>query len=365
MTDRKKKVLLVGAGRVGRFVAAHLQDVLLDVMDPSEEALANLRSQGLGRRLSSDASPTQVQQCIRAEAYDLVISAVPGNLGEAMAQAVLAAGASLVDVSFYPRNPVELAAEVRPDAVYIPDAGIAPGLSNLFAGKWHRAPGGLREFRCYVGGLPQRPRPPLFYEAPFHPMDALDEYVRPAGIIRNGRVEWPEPLAVLEHVSFFDEVGPLTAFYSDGLRTLLYTLKDVPMMAELTLRYRPHLELMRSFYELGFLHEDRRATLAEWLLPAVKMQGPDMTLMRCRAVGSNGAIRTFQMIDYGTPAQASMSKVTGSVAVVAARAVLNRRAELFGDGGFYPLERLSDLWDEAVAFLRAQGARIKETAGPA
>ncbi len=360
------KVLLLGAGQVGRFIACHLKDVVLDVVDPSPRSLAWLRTRRLGTRFFTDATPEKVVSLLRETPYDLVISAVPGAAGYAMARTILAEGASLVDVSFYPPNPVELADAVRPGAIYVPDAGIAPGLSNLFAGRCHHDFGGLRSFHCYVGGLPRTPRPPLFYEAPFHPADALDEYVRPAGVISNGRIAWRDPMTTFEHVSFFaEEVGPLTAFYSDGLRSLLHTLPGVETMAELTLRYRPHLELMRSFYELGFTDAERRNTLAEWLMPHLRLKGPDVTLMYCRSVSSGGTVRTFRMIDGGASRQRSMSKVTGSVAVVAARAVLSRRETLPEEGGFYPLECLPHLWEAAVQFLRAQGARIEESETPA
>jgi lysine 6-dehydrogenase len=40
----------------------------------------------------------------------------------------------------------------------------------------------------------------------------------------------------LEEVEF-PEIGRLEAFYTDGLRTLLYTVKSVEEMCEKTLRY--------------------------------------------------------------------------------------------------------------------------------
>ena len=41
-------------------------------------------------------------------------------------------------------------------------------------------------------------------------------------------------------------IGTLEAFNTDGLRSLLVTMRQVPNMAEKTLRYPGHIDLVRA-----------------------------------------------------------------------------------------------------------------------
>jgi lysine 6-dehydrogenase len=48
----------------------------------------------------------------------------------------------------------------------------------------------------------------------------------------------------------------LEAFYTDGLRTLLYTVKGVEEMWEKTLRYPGHAEKVGLLRDLGFFSDE-------------------------------------------------------------------------------------------------------------
>ena len=51
-------------------------------------------------------------------------------------------------------------------------------------------------------------------------------------------------------------MGTLEAFNSDGLRSLIRTMPDIPNMIERTLRYPGHIELMRVLRETGFFSKE-------------------------------------------------------------------------------------------------------------
>ncbi len=60
------------------------------------------------------------------------MSAVPGLLGYRTLQAVLDAGKNVVDIAFFPENPLALDDLARSKRVTaIVDCGVAPGMSNL------------------------------------------------------------------------------------------------------------------------------------------------------------------------------------------------------------------------------------------
>src|SRR5262249_10095963 len=90
--------------------------------------------------------------------------------------------------------------------------------------------------------------------APFAPSDVIEEYVRPARMVENGKIVIKEALSEPELIDF-PGVGSLEAFNTDGLRSLIQTLAGVPDMKEKTLRYPGHIELMRVLRPTGFFDQ--------------------------------------------------------------------------------------------------------------
>jgi len=78
----------------------------------------------------------------------------------------------------------------------------------------------------------------------------IEEYIRPARMVENGAVVTKPALSEPEFLEF-DGIGTLEAFNTDGLRSLLQTM-DIPNMAEKTMRYPGHRELMQIFRDSGF-----------------------------------------------------------------------------------------------------------------
>ena len=92
------------------------------------------------------------------------------------------------------------------------------------------------------------PTPPYNYKAPFSPIDVIEEYTRPARIMRNGKLLTLPALSEIIEIEY-DEVGKLEAFNSDGLRSILTTMSHVSNMLEKTLRYPGHADLIKREFE--------------------------------------------------------------------------------------------------------------------
>jgi saccharopine dehydrogenase-like NADP-dependent oxidoreductase len=105
-----------------------------------------------------------------------------------------------------------------------------------------------------VGGLPEKPVPPLDYVITWSPENLIDEYMRKARIVKEGKIIEVEALSGLEEIEF-PEFGKLEAFYTDGLRTLPQTITDAYDMWEKTLRYPGHAEKIKMLRTLGFFEE--------------------------------------------------------------------------------------------------------------
>lgn len=183
---------------------------------------------------------------------DLVVGAVPGFMGFELMKQVIEAGKNMVDISFFPENALrldKLAKKKKVTAVF--DCGVAPGMDNILLG-YHDQSMQVENFSCYVGGLPKIRSHPFDYKAPFSPADVLEEYTRPARIKEHGHERTKPALTDLEHIHT-PQGHNLEAFNSDGLRSLLLTMKHIPSMKEKTLRYPGHARQMEFLRELGLL----------------------------------------------------------------------------------------------------------------
>ena len=247
-----KKVIILGTGHIGSTIAAELsQDYLVTAVDSDSNKL-NLLSKNNVNTLSVDlTSNSEIKKTI--DGYDLVIGALPGFMGFNTLKSIIEAGKNVIDISFFQEDLFlldELAKENGVTAVV--DCGISPGLSNVILG-YHNQRMKIINYKCIVGGLPYKQEWPFKYKAYFSPIDVIEEYKRPARIMVNGKIVHKEAMSDSEIINY-KEIGDLEAFNTDGLRSLLKTVK-IPNMVEKTLRYPGHIELMKVFREVGFFSE--------------------------------------------------------------------------------------------------------------
>ena len=352
-----KKITVLGSGMVGRVMALDLSgEFEVTSVDVSPANLEPLRKTPVKCLQADLSAPGAVRDIV--DGADLVVGAVPGWMGFAALGEVIAAGKDVVDISFFPEDAFlhdEAAREAGVTAVV--DCGVAPGMSNMILG-YHAARMTVSRFECYVGGLPFRREFPFEYKAPFSPADVIEEYTRPARYVENGHVVVKPALSDVEHLDF-PEVGTLEAFNSDGLRSLLTTMK-VPNMIEKTLRYPGHVGHIRALRESGFFGTGEIDVRGQKVRPLdatsavlfkhwqLHEEDDEFTVMRILVEGTEGG-RTktvqYDLFDRRdkTTGFSSMARTTGFPATAAARLVLSER---FTRKGICPPEFLGA--DETV-----------------
>lgn len=377
------KVLVLGAGRVGRVIAADLADdpgLEVTVADVSPETLertgAHARAPLAAVRadLSDPATVTEL-----AGRFDLVVGALPSAIGFAAMRGVVRAGRPCCDISFMPEDAREidgLATERGVRAVF--DMGVAPGMSNLLAARAARELDRCDRIRIYVGGLPREREGPFEYKAAFAPADVLEEYTRPARQVEEGSVVVHEALSGVELLDLPD-MGTLEAFHTDGLRSLADS-GLAPSMQEKTLRYPGHANLMRAFRHTGLLSTepvvvDRvevvpRKLTARLLFPLWSYEEgeEDLTVMRVVAEGeADGKARriAWDLLDRYDPerGESSMARTTGFPCALVARMLADGRLE----PGVVPPERLAErpaLVEELLDGLAQRGVRFRRSEAP-
>ncbi|OFX21592.1 MAG: saccharopine dehydrogenase [Bacteroidetes bacterium GWA2_31_9b] len=245
-----KKIAVLGAGLVGKAIAIDLAksfDVTSIDINPSN--LEKLQKYSNIKTIIADLSDKEEFQEV-VKNFDLLIGSLPGYMGyECVKQAVLA-GKDIVDISFFRQDPFELDELAKKQNVTaIIDAGVSPGMGNIILG-YHNANMKVNSYKCYGGGLPFKREWPYEYKAVFSPIDVLEEYIGSARYILHGDLVEREALSEAE-LKHFEPIGSLEAWNSDGLRTMLKTIK-IPNMIEKTLRYPGTIEYIKVLRETGF-----------------------------------------------------------------------------------------------------------------
>jgi saccharopine dehydrogenase-like NADP-dependent oxidoreductase len=257
------KVLIVGCGNIGSVAAEDLTDSMSSiqvVLADKSEARAKEVAEKIGKEnvswIQLDVMNTGKVGNVLKD-FDLVMGFLPGKLGYSLTKACIDAGKNLIDVSYMAENPLTLTENaINANVTIIPDCGLAPGISNILVGHAVAELDTVQAVHIMVGGLPEKPIPPLGYVITWSPENLIDEYMRKARIVKNGRIVEVEALTGLEEVEF-PGLGRLEAFYTDGLRTLPHTITDAGDMWEKTLRYPGHAEKIKLLKALGLFEEEQ------------------------------------------------------------------------------------------------------------
>ena len=342
-------ILVLGGGAQGRVIGAdlaatrpHDRITVADLAPPSLPPGPNLDT------VAADLSdPSALARLLRA--HDMVVGALPSRLGFAAMQAAIEARRPMVDVSFSAEDPLALdGAARRAGIAIVPDAGLAPGLSHLAAGRLAAAHGSPRSLVIHVGGVAEDRSAPYGYVVTWSLDDLMEEYVRPARVVRDGAMVTRPAFDELETIEI-PGVGAMEAFLSDGLRTLLTTLPGVRTMSEKTLRWPGHVAAIRPLLEQGRLKAELAARCT--------VQPPrDLVVLEVRARDDAGERRV------GLVARADAVRGLSAMARTTALTT-SRTAQLMAEGGVRetgvrPLERLGAevaVWDYMVAGLARHG----------
>lgn len=367
-------IAVLGAGMVGSAIALDLvNDHDVTAFDLAGMNLEELKSRNDAiKTVGADLSLYGEYQNL-LEPFDIVVTAVPGFMGYRTLEAVIQAGRNVVDISFFPEDALQLHGLAKEKNVTaITDCGVAPGMSNFIIGRYNEEMK-IKEFACYVGGLPKLKSPPFQYKAPFSPVDVIQEYIRPARLVENGEIITKPALSDRELIHF-EDIGDLEAFNTDGLRSLIYTMNHIPDMKEKTLRYPGHVDLIIALQEAGFFssHPMRiddvdispldftsRILLDQWkLLPGEE----EFTVMKVIIRGADRTVEyeLFDSYDAGSRTS-SMARTTGYTCTAAVNLIAGG---LFKDKGLFPPELVGkdrNCFDFVIDYLAQRKVRWKKT----
>jgi lysine 6-dehydrogenase len=364
------KIAILGAGMVGRAIT-------LDLASDHDVTAFDIHSSNLDLLQSGNSAIQTVKADLSdyhqytnwLKHFDIVVTAVPGFMGYAVLEAVINAGKNVVDISFFPEDVLQLDSLAKEKKVtVITDCGVAPGMSNFIIGRYN-AIMKIEAVECYVGGLPKERIPPFEYKAPFSPVDVIQEYIRPARLVENGEVVIKPAMSGREMI-FFDEIGELEAFNTDGLRSLLYTMSHIPDMKEKTLRYPGHASLIIALQQAGFFDEGPVTVQGQQISPLAftsrllvdqwKLQPgeEEFTVMKVLIRGEGKTIEYNLLDRYDAPGKtSSMARTTGYTCTAAVNLLAKG---MFNEPGVFPPELIGSdktCFDFVLAYLEKRGVK--------
>src|SRR3954470_4226608 len=283
------RVLLLGAGKIGRMIARFLMDsrdydVLVgDVNESALKRIARLTNVEV-RRI--DAS-NEAELADAMKGYEIVLSALSFYHNPTVARAALKSGLSYFDLTedVATSDVVAAIAESAVDGqIFMPQCGLAPGFISIVANdliKWFER---VETVKMRVGALPQFPTGELKYNLTWSTDGLINEYCNPCEAIHAGRKINVLPLEGLEHFSL-DGVRYEAFNTSGGLGTMCDTL--VGQVRELnykTVRYVGHRDLMKVLVDELRMSEHREQ-LKEILERAVPVTFQDVVVTFCTVTG--------------------------------------------------------------------------------
>ncbi len=195
----------------------------------------------------------------------------------------------------------------------------------------------------------------------------LDFYERKVPILKDGEIQEVEPLSGIETISFPAPFSEMECFYTDGLNSLIHTMKGKVQdeLAEKTIRYKGHAQQVKVLMESGLFSREPIEVEGQPVIPRKVLEAvldsemklgeeEDVTLLRIIVEGRRAGkpeTHVFEMIDpYDSEkGYTSMAKTTSFPTSVAAQMIvsgkISQRGSLFPEDIFYD-ELYQPLMDE-------------------
>jgi saccharopine dehydrogenase-like NADP-dependent oxidoreductase len=291
----KHRVLLLGAGKIGRMIARLLADsgdYAVTVADNSAAALARVET-----RLGTPTRPVDVESPAQLAAAladcDSVISALSFYHNPRVAEAALAAGVSYFDLTEdveTTRRVRAIGEQARDGQIFMPQCGLAPGFISIVAKHLADRLDVVETVRMRVGALPLFPTGALKYNLTWSTDGLINEYCNPCDAIHAGRRIEALPLEGYEQFSL-DGVRYEAFNTSGGLGTLCETFDGrVRELNYKTVRYSGHCSQVQLLVNELRLSE-RRDLLKDILEHAVPVTFQDVVVTFCTVTGQrNGQL---------------------------------------------------------------------------
>ncbi|MHA2294958.1 MAG: saccharopine dehydrogenase family protein [Candidatus Hodarchaeales archaeon] len=371
MSTSGMNILLLGSGRMGRAIA---RDIVhfgfpdlerLTIIDNNlEQLIASKQLIGKSPAVRTQVIDIKEKDSIVAlmENHDTVISAISYFLNYELTEMAINTGTNFLDLGGnHEVVKKQLSLDTRAkeaDIIVMPDNGLAPGLVNMLTknliSEFLKEGWNVENVDFRVGGLPQRPIPPLDYSLVFAVEGLINEYVEPCFVIKDGKLAREEPLTGVEVINFEGfPLNSLECFHTSGGSSILpmTCLGLVRNLNYKTIRYKGHCDKFKLLVDLGLTSNDLfeldnnntcvpRDLLSKKLEEMLPKNEKDVTLLRvqvsAKKEGKN-EIRTIEIVDHydektGMTSMMRMTAIpTAITAMIVSKGLINRKGSFIAE----------------------------------
>lgn len=282
------KVLVVGAGRVGRTIVHMLsaEGYEIRLADARPELAAAVAGEVSGTEAFGRPTSDKAAFLSAMDGMSAVVSAAPFTVNETIAQAAAEAEVAYLDITEdvkVTRFVKELAEAAT--TAFVPQCGVAPGFITLAGVHIIDQFDEVDALTLRVGALPDQPNNRLKYNLTWSTEGLVNEYLHPCEALRNKKLVNIPPLEGKEEL-VIDGVHYEAFTTSGGVGTLCHTYEGrIRRLDYKTIRYPGHLELIR------FLLDDLRfrqhpGELVEILKRSIPATRDDFVLVSVRGLGT-------------------------------------------------------------------------------
>ncbi len=290
----KKRLILIGAGRIGEAIAnllSHSGDYRLTVADHDPVRLAHVQAKALPDVTTVHADIADARTTLALiDGHEAVLSASPWFLTPVIAATAKQAGAHYFDLTEDVGNTriVRQLAEGAATA-FLPQCGLAPGFISIAAHELANRFDTLRDVQLRVGALPLYPNNALKYNLTWSTDGLINEYCNPCEAIVDGELREVQPLEEVEHFSL-DGVAYEAFNTSGGLGSLCETLAGrVRNLNYKTVRYPGHRNIIKVLLrDLHLGQPERRPILKQVLEASIPGTRQDVVLAVASVCGMRG-----------------------------------------------------------------------------
>ncbi len=247
-------VAVFGLGKVGELVAHLLVRAGFKVVGVDARERVDL---GFETSTVDVADGDAVRAALTG--VDAVVSCLPYHLNITVAEAAYDTGAHYFDLTedVPTTNRVMELSRERPDSVFVPQCGLAPGLIGIVGASLAERFESIRSIELKVGALPQNPTGLLGYAFNWSAEGVVNEYLNDCEVLRSGDRKMVPAMTEKERV-FIGGIELEAALTSGGLGTMCQTYEGrVQRLDYKTLRYPGHFRQMHFLFDELNLRDER------------------------------------------------------------------------------------------------------------
>jgi len=281
MSEKIKRVAVLGLGRVGSLAATLLHETGFEVVGFDARKLRRK----LPFKVEQKSAATKTEALKTCKGFDAVLSCLPYHLNVGVAKAAHQLGLHYFDLTEdVPTTKAIQEMSKTSKGVMAPQCGLAPGLVGIIGAHLAEQFEQVRSIKLRVGALPQHPTGLLGYAFNWSPEGVVNEYLNDCEVIEEGQHKWVSPMEWVEKI--YVDGNRLEAFTtSGGLGTMCETyLGRVDNLDYKSLRYPGHVELMNFFFH-ELLMRDKRELAGEILTHAKPPVDDDVVHVHVSAEG--------------------------------------------------------------------------------